>query len=239
MVLLLFALTFGAERRHAVRRGRLQRRRGRAHLSAVRRRAQDAARARHSRILAMGDGGKPAARLLGCAPARRAVVRLSRMPGRHHRRRVARHRAAVRHQHSAAGDLRARHHQVGRDARRHLLRLAIWRLDHVDPDADPGRGRLGHDLHRRLCHGAEGPRGRGPVHRRRRLMDRGHVRRDHADADRAAARHLRAAVRTARIHRAAGARPGVPRLHVVDLAAAHLADGVRSGFCSAPSASTT
>ena len=37
--------------------------------------------------------------------------------------------------------------------------------------------------------------------------------------DRAAARHLRAALRAAGIHRAARARPGVPRLHVVDLAA--------------------
>ena len=126
-----------------------------------------------------------------------------------------------------------------RDARRHLLRLAVRRLDHLDPDADSGRGRLGDDLHRRLRHGAEGPRGRGAVHRRRRLVHRRHVRRDHADADRAAARHFRAALRTARIHRAAGARPGLPRLHVVDLAAAHPADGVRSGCCSAPSASTT
>ncbi len=52
-------------------------------------------------------------------------------------------------------DLRPRRHQVDRDARRHLLRLAIWRLHHVDPDADPGRSRLGDDLHRRLCHGEE------------------------------------------------------------------------------------
>ena len=50
---------------------------------------------------------------------------------------------------------------------------------------------------------------------------------------------LRAALRAAGIHRAAGARPDLPRLHVVDLAAAHPADGVRSGSCSAPSASTT
>ena len=46
--------------------------------------------------------------------------------------------------------------------------------------------------------------------------------------DRAAARHLRAALRAAGIHRTAGARPDLPRLHVVDVAAAHAADGVRS-----------
>ena len=46
-----------------------------------------------------------------------------------------------------------------------------------------------------------------------------------AHAGRAAARHLRAALRAARIHRAAGARPHLPRLHVDELAAAHAADG--------------
>ena len=44
---------------------------------------------------------------------------------------------------------------------------------------------------------------------------------------RAAARRLRAALRPAGIHRAAGARPDLPRLHVVDVAGAHAADGLR------------
>ena len=44
---------------------------------------------------------------------------------------------------------------------------------------------------------------------------------------------LRAALRAAGIHRAAGARPDLPRLHVVDVADPHAADGVRSGCCSA------
>ena len=227
MALLLFTLTFAAERRIPLARRGLQHRRRGADLSAVRRGAEDAARARPLRILAHGHGRQPAARVLGRAAARRAVVRLSRLSRRHHRRRAARHRAALGHQHSSAGDLRARHHQGRGDARRHLLRLAIRRLDHLDPDAHSGRGRLGDDLHRRLRHGAEGPRRRGALHRRGRLVDRRHLRRDHADPDRAAARRIRAALRAAGIHRAARARPHLPRLHVVDLAAAHAADGVR------------
>ena len=49
---------------------------------------------------------------------------------------------------------------------------------------------------------------------------------------------LRAAVRPARIHRAAGARPDLPRLHVVDLAGAHLADGELRAAARHVSAST-
>ena len=44
--------------------------------------------------------------------------------------------------------------KADRHAGRHLLRLAIRRLDHLDPDAHSGRGVLGDDLHRRLRHGA-------------------------------------------------------------------------------------
>ena len=154
------------------------------------------------------------------------MVCLPRLPGRHHRRRIAGHRAAFRHQHSLASNFRPRHHQVGGDAGRHLLRLAIRRLDHFDPDADPGRSLLGHDLHRRLCDGAERTRWRSLVHRRRRLVGRRHVRGADADVDRAAARHIRAALRAAGIYRAACARPDLSRLHVLDIAAAHTADGV-------------
>ena len=62
----------------------------------------------------------------------------------------------------------------------------------------------------------EGPRRRRALHRRRRLVHRRHLRRHRADAGGAAARRLRAALRPARIHRAAGARPDLPRLHVDD-----------------------
>ena len=79
-------------------------------------------------------------------------------------------------------------HQGDRDARRHLLRLAIWRLDHLDPDAHSGRSLLGDDLHRRQRDGAQGPRRRRALHRGGRLVYCRHVRRDRADAGRAAAR---------------------------------------------------
>ena len=165
--------------------------------------------------------------------AGQSVVRLPRLPGRHAGRRAAGHRAARRHLHPAAGDLRPERHAGHRHARRHLLRLAIRRLDHLDPDAHSGRGRVGDDVHRRLRDGTEGPRRCGALHRGGRLVHCRHVRRHRADAGRAAARHFRAALRPAGIHRAAGARPDLPRLHVVDLAAQDAADGVLWACCSA------
>ena len=57
------------------------------------------------------------------------------------------------------------------------------------------------------------------------LVYRRDFRRDHAHRGGAAARQFRAALRPARVHGAAGARPHLPRLHVLDLAGAHAADG--------------
>ena len=51
----------------------------------------------------------------------------------------------------------------------------------------PGEAVLGDDLHRRLRHVAQGPRRRRALHRRGRLLDRRHLRRDRADAGGAAA----------------------------------------------------
>ena len=45
------------------------------------------------------------------------------------------------------------------DARRHLLRRHVRRLDDVDPDAHSRRGGLGHDVHRRLRDDAQGRAG--------------------------------------------------------------------------------
>ena len=166
--------------------------------------------------------------------AGQSLVRLPRLPGRHAGRRAARHRAAVRHLASCCRSPSGSNAtQGGHHARRHLLRLAIWRLDHLDPDAHSGRSLVGDDLHRRLRDGQEGPRRRGALHRRGRLLDRRHLRRHRAHRGGAAARHARAAIRPAGIHRAAGARPDLPRLHVVDVAGAHAADGLHSGCCSA------
>ena len=149
------------------------------------------------------------------------------MPRRHGGWRLAGHRPPFRDQHSPACHFRARHHEVGGDARRHLLRLAIRWIDHVDPDADSGRGLFGHDLHRRLRHGAERPRRRCPVHSRGGLMDCGHLRSSHADADCTAARGICPALRAAGIRRTIGTRVDPARLHVVDLAGAHARHGMR------------
>ena len=148
-------------------------------------------------------------------------------------RRFAGHRAAGRHFDPAAGDIRPQRHAGHHHARRHLLRLAIWRLDHLDPDAHSGRSLVGDDLHRRLRHGKEGPRRRSALHCGGRLVDRRDRRRSGPHVGRAAARDHRAAVRAAGIHRPAGARPDLPCLYVVVVADQDVADGVSRACCSA------
>ena len=115
-------------------------------------------------------------------PARRA--------GRHPGRRSARHRHGRHHRHAAADHLRAAAGRRPDHARRHLLRRAIWRLDHVGPGQHPGRGDLGCHLPRRPPDGAAGPRRAGALHRRHRLVLRrlrgdGAGRRARRPADRA------------------------------------------------------
>ena len=106
-------------------------------------------------------------------------------------RRFAGHRAAGRHFHPVAGDIRTECDAGHHHARRHLLRLAIWRLDHLDPDAHSGRSLVGDDLHRRLRDGKEGPRRRSALHCGGRLVDRRDLRRSGAYVGRAAARDHR------------------------------------------------
>ena len=50
-------------------------------------------------------------------------------------------------------------------AGRHLLRRAVWRLDHGDPGQPAGRNLVGRDLPRRPPDGAAGPRRRGACRR--------------------------------------------------------------------------
>ena len=133
--------------------------------------------ARISRIIRGKHSSQPGSRLFRRSCAGQRVVRVSRLPRRHARRRLARHRSPRRHFHPVAGDVRPERDAGDHHARRHLLWLAIRRLDHLDPDADPGRGFVGDDLHRRLRHGEERPRRRGALHRGGRLMDRRHIRR--------------------------------------------------------------
>ena len=199
------------------------------HLCPVRLRAQNAARHRAIRLLGTIRGkhpSQPLSRLFRRAAAGQCLVRVSRLPGRHAGRRAAGHRPACRHFNSVAGDVRPQCHAGHHHAGRHLLRLAIWRLHHIDPDAHPGRSLVGDDLHRRLRHGEERPRRRRAVHRGGRLVDRRHIRRDRAHGGGAAAGDNRHSLRATRIHRPARARPDFPRLYVVIVADPDLADGL-------------
>ena len=68
-------------------------------------------------------------------------------------------RPAGRDQPAAPRDLRTGRHAGHRDAGRNLLRRHVRGLDDFDPDADPRRGGVRHDLHRRLRHGPQGTGG--------------------------------------------------------------------------------
>ena len=96
-------------------------------------------------------------------------------------------------------------------ARRHLLRRAVWRLDHRDPGQHPGRGLVRRHHHRRPPDGAQGPRRASARHRGDRLV-LCRLRRDAADRVRGAAagRH-RAAIRAGGIFLADGVRPDCRR----------------------------
>ena len=134
-------------------------------------------------------------------------------------------RAARRHQPAAAGDVRAESDHRHRAARRRLLRRDVRRLDDLDPDAHSGRGRLGDDLRRRLRDDAERARRAGARHRGDRLVRRRHAGRGRADAARADARRVRAALRPAGVHRAAADGFLHPRLHERRLDAEDAGDG--------------
>ena len=127
--------------------------------------------------------------------------------GRHADRRPSRHRSDRHHRDAAAAHLQARADVRPDHARRHLLRRAVWRLDHRHPGQSAGRDIVGRDLHRRPPDGAAGPRRRGARDRGARLVLR-RLRLDRADRDvRAAAGQGRAVVRRAGIFLADGARP--------------------------------
>ena len=119
-----------------------------------------AARARSGSDARCSRRSRTSAWASGRAAAGRALVRLRRLPGRHAGRRPAGRGTAGRDQPAAPRDLWPRRHARHRHARRHLLRRDVRGLHDVDPDAHPRRGRLGHDVHRRLRDGAQGARGR-------------------------------------------------------------------------------
>ena len=143
---------------------------------------------------------------------RRAVAAKSRhlparLPARHPDRRAARHRTDSHHRDAAADHVRPRPAVLADHARRHLLRRAVRRLDHVDPGEHSGRGRLDRHLHRRPPDGEAGP-GRGGARRR-------------------GARLVLRRLRRHRVHR--GVRAAACRDRAgVQLAGLFLADGARS-----------
>ena len=75
---------------------------------------------------------------------------------RHRGRRAARHRPDRDDRHAAADHLRPAAGLGADHAVRHLLRRAVRRLDHRDPDQPPGRIGIGGDRARRLQDGAPG-----------------------------------------------------------------------------------
>ena len=121
------------------------------------------ARAHHPGLAGVVDGAarQPRARVRRRADAGEPVLRARRRLDRHADRRAARHRPDRHHRDAAAADLPSRADLRPDHARRHLLRRAVWRLDHRDPGEPAGRDLLGGDLHRRPPDGAPGPRRRG------------------------------------------------------------------------------
>ena len=120
------------------------------------RRADAAARHLVRRVGAHGHARQSCARLPdGDEPVEPALLPDRRVP-RHRGRRAARHRPDRHHRDAAADHVRpaaglGADHAVG-----HLLRRAVRRLDHRDPDQPAGRIRLGGDRARRLPDGAPG-----------------------------------------------------------------------------------
>ena len=125
------------------------------------------------------SGARPCDRAVAAEP----VLLLRRRAGRHLHRRAARHRPDRDDRDAAAAHLLPDAGLLADHARRHLLRLAIWRLHHGDPDQPAGRSVvLGHG-DRRLPDGAAGAGRAGARHRGDRLVHRRHLR-DLRDRDR-------------------------------------------------------
>ncbi len=107
-----------------------------------------------------GPAPQPRHRLRRRVHLHEPAVCLLRLRPRHADRRAAGHRPGRDDRDAAAVDLRARRDAGADHAGRHLLRRAVRRLDHRDPDQRAGRIVLGRDRDRRLPDGAPGPRRR-------------------------------------------------------------------------------
>ena len=122
-------------------------------------------------------------------------------------------------------------------ARRHLLRSAVRRHDHVGAAPHPRRGQLGGDRLRRLRPGQAGQGRHRARHRRDRLLRRRH-RVDHrAHAARPDRRRLRAGLRPAGVRRTRPARRPAGR-HLGNGNTVKASSRPRSACCWPPSAAT-
>ncbi len=164
---------------------------------------------------------------------------LDRRAARHADRRAAGHRRHGDHRHAAADHLPARAGLLAHHAGRHLLRRAVWRLDHGHPDQHAGRILVRRHRHRRLPDGAQGQGRNGARRRGARLLLRRHGR-DPAGRDlRAAADRHRAEVRRGRIFLADGARPRLGRSRSRTARSSRRWPWWCSACCSASSAPTS
>ena len=141
------ALTVARGRRHGVVRRRSMhvvrdhRARGRA-LGAVRRAVRRTARsAVHGLAVVMDIFANLATGFGARRDADQSRLLPVRLPGRHPDRRAARHRTDRHHRDAAADDVRPEPARRADHAGRHLLRRAVWRLDHGDPGQPAGRSR--------------------------------------------------------------------------------------------------
>ena len=149
---------------------------------------------------------EPGDRLRRGGVAEESRLRAARLSPRHADRRLARHRADPDHRDAAADHVRARAAVLADHAGRHLLRRAIWRLDHLYPGEHPRRSRLDRHLPRRSRDGEAGPRRRRARSGRLRLVFRRLRRHRLHRGVRPAAGGHRAGVQLARLFFAHGAR---------------------------------
>ncbi len=125
-------------------------------------------RCRSRAVVSDGHPFEPRAGLWRRADAEQPAGGAGRLHRRHRGRRAAGPRPDRNHQPAAADLGLSRPHQLDHPDVRHLLRRDVRRLDHIDPDQDPGRSRKRRDLPRRLPDGAPRPRRSCARHQRAR-----------------------------------------------------------------------
>ena len=125
-------------------------------------------------------------------------------------RRAPRPRSHCRHRPAHPRDLRPECHLRHHHARRDLLRGHVRGFHHVHPHQRTRRDSFGHDLHRRVSDGQEGPGRTGTSHLRHRFLRRGRPGHPRAGVPGAAPGRSGAGIRTAGVLLADGLRLRCP-----------------------------